>query len=135
MLGEAYAQAGRFEEAFAALDEALAVVDKNDDRFQEAELHRLKGELLLAASADQGVEAEVCFQRALDIARRQQSKAWELRATMSLARLWPRQGRREEARAALAAVYGGYTEGFTTPDLIDARALLESLAQPARTTS
>ena len=135
MLGEAYAQAGRFEEAFAALDEALAVVDKNDDRFQEAELHRLKGELHLAASADQGAEAEVCFQRAIDIARRQQSKAWELRATMSLARLWQRQGRREEAQAALAAVYGGYTEGFTTPDLVDARALLESLAKPARTTS
>ena len=107
MLGETYAQAGRVEEAFAALDEALAIVDKNDDRFQEAELHRLKGELHLAAAADQGVEAEVCFQRAIDIARRQQSKAWELRATMSLARLWPRQGRREEAQAALAAVYGG----------------------------
>jgi predicted ATPase len=77
----------------------------------------------------------VCFQRAIDIARRQQSKAWELRATMSLARLWPRQGRREEAQAALAAAYGGYTEGFTTPDLVDARAMLESLAKPARTTS
>ena len=98
MLGEAYTQAGRFEEAFAALNEALAVVDKNDDRFHEAELHRLKGELLLAATADQGVEAEVSFQRAIDIARRQHSKSWELRATMSLARLWQRQSRREEAR-------------------------------------
>jgi predicted ATPase len=135
MLGETYAQAGRVEEAFAAFDEALAVVDKNDDRFQEAELHRLKGEVLLAASADQRAEAEVCFQRAIDIARRQQSKAWELRATMSLARLWQRQGRREEAQTALAAAYGGYTEGFTTPDLVDARAMLESLAKPARTTS
>ena len=135
MLGEAYTQAGRFEEAFAALNEALAVVDKNDDRFHEAELHRLKGELLLAATADQGVEAEVSFQRAIDIARRQHSKSWELRATMSLARLWQRQGRDEEAQAALAAVYGSYTEGFTTPDLIDARALLESLAKPGTTTS
>jgi predicted ATPase len=135
MLGETYAQAGRFEEAFTTFDKALATVDEHDDRFQEAELHRLKGELLLAASADQGVEAEACFERALDIARRQQSKAWELRATMSLARLWQRHGRREEARAALAAVYGGYTEGFTTPDLVDARAMLETLAKPARTTS
>ena len=135
MLGEAYTQAGRFEEAFAALNEALAVVDKNDDRFHEAELHRLKGELLLAATADQGVEAEVSFRRAIDIARRQQSKSWELRATMSLARLWQRQGRREEAQAALAAVYGSYTEGFTTPDLVDARALLESLAEPTGTTT
>jgi len=88
-----------------------------------------------AAGANQGVEAEVCFQRAIDIARRQQSKAWQLRATTSLARLWQGQGRREEAQAALAAVYGGYTEGFTTPDLVDARALLESLAKPARTAS
>ena len=130
MLGEAYTQAGRFEDAFAALNEALAVVDKNDDRFHEAELHRLKGELLLAATADQGVEAEACFQRAIDIARRQHSKAWELRATVSLARLWQRQGRTDDARAALAVVYGTYTEGFTTPDLVDARALLDSLAEP-----
>ena len=121
--------------ARGARTKALAVAEKNDDRFHEAELHRLKGELLLAESADQGVAAEACFRRAIEIARRQQSKAWELRATMSLARLWQRQGRRDEAQAALAAVYGSYTEGFTTPDLVDARALLESLAEPARTTS
>ena len=135
MLGEAYTQAGRFEEAFAALTEALTVVDKNDDRFHEAELHRLKGELLLVATANQGVEAEESFQRAIDIARRQHSKSWELRATVSLARLWQRQGRREEAQAALAAVYSSYTEGFTTPDLIDARTLLGSLAEPTGTTT
>jgi len=109
MLGEAYTRAGRFEEAFAALDEALSVVDKNDDRFQEAELHRLKGELHLAAAGGQEVEAEVCFQRAIAIARRQQSKAWELRATMSLARHWQERDRRGEAQSALGAVYGGYT--------------------------
>ena len=125
MLGEAYTQAGRFEEALAALNEALAVVDKNDDRFHEAEIHRLKGELLLAASADQGVEAEACFQHAIDIARRQHSKAWELRATMSLARRWQQQGKRADARQALAAVYDTFTEGWTTPDMIDARALLQ----------
>jgi predicted ATPase len=135
MLGEAYAQAGRFEEALAALTEALAVVDKNDDRFYEAELHRLKGELLLVATANQGVDAEVSFRRAIDIARQQHSKSWELRATVSLARLWQRQGRREEAQAALAAVYSSYTEGFTTPDLIDARTLLRNLAEPTGTTT
>ncbi len=95
---------------------------------QEAELHRLKGELLLAESPDQAAAAEDCFRQAIETARRQQSRAWELRATMSLARLWQRQGRRDEARAALAAVYGTYTEGFTTPDLVDAAALLEDLA-------
>ena len=128
MLGEAFTQAGRFEEAFAALNEALAVVDKNDDRCHLAELHRLKGELLLGATADQDGAAEMSFQRAIDIARRQHSKAWELRATVSLARLWQRHGRDEEAHAALAAIYGTYTEGFTTPDLIAARVLLDSLA-------
>ena len=105
----------------------MAIAEKNDDRCQEAELHRLKGELLLAESPDQAA-AEDCFRQAIETARRQQSKAWELRATMSLARLWQRQGRRDEARDALAAVYGTYTEGFTTPDLVEAKALLEALA-------
>jgi serine/threonine protein kinase/tetratricopeptide (TPR) repeat protein len=130
MLGDAYTQSGRFEDAHKALGEGLAVAEKNDDRCHEAELHRLKGELLLAESSDEAA-AEGCFRQAVETARRQQSRAWELRATVSLARLWQRQGRREEARAALAAVYGTYTEGFTTPDLVDAAALLESLASPS----
>src|SRR5262249_66982 len=100
----------------------------NDDRSQEAELHRQKGELFLAESPDEVGAAEDCFHRAIDIARQQQSRAWELRATMSLARLWQRQGRRDEARAALTAAYGTFTEGFTTPDLVDTTALLNSLA-------
>jgi predicted ATPase len=128
MVGDAFTQAGRFQDAHQALDEALALAEKNDDRFQEAELHRLKGELLLAESPDQAGGAEDCFRQAIETARRQQSKAWELRATMSLTRLWQRQRRRDEARAALAAVYGTYTEGFTTPDLVEAGALLEALA-------
>ena len=127
MLGDAYTQAGRFEDAHKALNEGLAVAEKNDDRCHEAELHRLKGELFLAEANDEAA-AEERFHTAIETARRQQSKGWELRATMSLARLWQRQGRRDEARAALAAVYGTYTEGFTTPDLVDARVLLESLA-------
>ena len=96
MLGDAYTQSGRFEDAHKALNEGLAVAEKNDDRCHEAELHRLKGELLLAESPDQIAAAEDCFRRAIETARRQQSKAWELRATMSLARLWQRQGRRDE---------------------------------------
>jgi predicted ATPase len=128
MLGEAYTQSARFEDAHQALDGGLAVAEKNDDRCHEAELHRLKGELLLAESPDQTAVAEECFRRAVATARRQGSKGWELRATMSLARLWQRLGRRDEARAALAAVYDTYTEGFTTPDLVEAGALLEALA-------
>ena len=126
-LGEAYTLSGRFEDARRSLDEGLAIAEKNDERCQEAELHRLKGELLLAESSDQ-TAAEDCFHRAIDIARRQQSKAWELRGTISLARLWQRQGRHDEARGVLAAIYGTYTEGFTTPDLVDAKVLLEALA-------
>jgi predicted ATPase len=128
LLGDAYTQSARFEDAHKALDEGLAVAEKNDDRCHEAELHRLKGELLLAESPDRIAAAEDCFRRAIDTAQSQQSKGWELRATMSLARLWQRQGRSDDARAALAAVYGTYTEGFTLPDLVEAGALLEALA-------
>ena len=84
--------------------------------------------MLLAESLDQATAAEECFHQAIETARRQQSKGWELRTTMSLARLWQRQGRRAEGHAALAAVYGTYTEGFTTPDLVDAKELLETLS-------
>jgi tetratricopeptide (TPR) repeat protein len=125
--GETNTKAFRFDDARRILDEGLALAEERDERFLEAELHRLKGELHLAEANDQAA-AEACFCTAIETARRQQSKAWELRATMSLARLWQRQGRRDEARAALAAVYGSYTEGFTTPDLVDAAAQLNSLA-------
>jgi class 3 adenylate cyclase/tetratricopeptide (TPR) repeat protein len=127
MLGEAYMHSARFEDAHKALSEGLSVAEKNDDRSYEAELHRLKGELQLAEASNEAA-AEACFHQAIEIARRQQSRAWELRATTSLARLWQRQGRRDQARAALAAVYDTFTEGFTTPDLLDAAALLRHLA-------
>ena len=126
-LGQAYTMAGQFEAARRALDDGLALVQKNDERFQESELQRLLGELHLVQTDDQ-VAAEECFRTAIQTARRQQSRAWELRSTTSLAGLWQRQGRRDEARDALAAVYGTYTEGFAMPDLIDARALLEALS-------
>jgi serine/threonine protein kinase/predicted ATPase len=128
MLSDAYTQSGRFHEAHEALNEGLAIAEENDDRCHEAELHRLRGELLLAESADQIPAAEQCFRHATETARCQGSRGWELRTTMSLARLWQRLGRRDDAHAALAAVYSTYTEGFTTPDLVEARALLETLA-------
>ena len=137
MVGDAYMQIGRLDDAHRVFDEALATGEKNDDRFQEAELHRLQGALHLTETNDEAA-AEACFHTAIATARRQQSKAWELRATTSLARLWQRQGRREEARGALGEVYGRYTEGFETPDLVDARALLESLGAeraPARSSN
>jgi predicted ATPase len=117
-------------EALKALNDGLSIAEENDDRFQEAELHRLLGELHLARQDDQGT-AEVCFRKAIEIARGQQSRAWELRATTSLARLWRRQGRRDEARDALAAIYATFTEGFTTPDLVESKALLDELAGAA----
>jgi predicted ATPase len=128
LLGDAYTQSARFEDAHKALDEGLEVADRNDDRCHEAELHRLKGELLLAESPDRAAAAEDCFRRATETARHQRSKGWELRATMSLARLWQSQGRRDDAHAALAAVYNTYKEGFTMPDLVEARTLLEALS-------
>jgi adenylate cyclase len=127
ILGEACTKEGKFDEARQALEEGLAVATKNDERYQEAELHRLKGELHLAETNNL-TAAEECFQTAMQTARRQQSKARELRAAMSLARLWQRQGRHAKAHAVLAPVYATYTEGFTTPDLVESRALLE---QPA----
>jgi class 3 adenylate cyclase/predicted ATPase len=127
VLGDAHIQAARFGVARAALDEGLAVAEKNDERLQEAELHRLRGDLLMAESPEKAVAAEDCFLQAIETARRQRSRAWELRATMSLARLWQRQGRCNEARDALATVYNTYTEGLATPDLVDAKLLLNAL--------
>jgi predicted ATPase len=127
-LGEAFTQAGRFEDALVALEKGLALAEKTGEHCQAAEQHRLEGELLLVQSRDQSSLAEECFHQAIQTARRQHSRAWELRATLSLARLWQREGRCEEARAALARIYGTYTEGFTTPDLVDAEALLKILS-------
>jgi predicted ATPase len=128
MLGDAYTQSARFEDAHKALNEGLEVAEKNENRCHEAELHRLQGELLLTESPDQTAAAEDCFRRAIEMALRQGSKGWALRATMSLARLWQRLDRRDDAHAALASVYSTYTEGFTTPDLVEAGTLLEALA-------
>ena len=102
--------------------------DPSGQRYCEAELHRLKGELLLLRSADQHAAAEACFHQALDVARRQQTKSFELRAALSLSRLWQQQGKRQEAHDLLAPIYHWFTEGFDTADLQETRALLEALA-------
>jgi predicted ATPase len=128
ILGDAYTRSGRFDDAHATLDEGLAVAEKNDNRCHLAELHRLNGELLSAEFPDRASDAEACFRRAIETAQSQGSKGWELRAATSLARFWHRQGRPAEARAALAAVFETFTEGFSTPDLMDAAGLLETLA-------
>jgi predicted ATPase len=126
-LAEAYGQVGQTGEGLTLLDEALAAVHKTGERFCEAELYRLKGELLLVCSAENHGEAEACFQQALTVARQQQARSWELRAATSLSRLWQQQGKQAEAHALLAPIYGWFTEGFDTADLQDAKALLEEL--------
>jgi predicted ATPase len=103
-------------------------VDKRGERWCEAELQRLKGVLLLQQASDNQAEAEACFHHALDIARNQQAKSFELRAATSLARLWQQQGKSDAAQQVLGDVYGWFTEGFDTADLQDAKALLEELA-------
>ncbi len=115
-------------------------MDKTGERFYEAELHRLKGTLTLQSEvrgpkSEVEREAEECFQKAIEIARRQQAKSLELRATMSLARLWQQQGKKDDARQMLAEIYNWFTEGFDTKDLQDAKALLEELEGRAVLTS
>ena len=127
LLAEACGHTAQADEGLRLLAEALAVADHHAERWYEAELYRLKGELLLAQSPHQHTDAEACFQHALTIARRQQAKSWELRTATCLARLWQRQGKRAEAHALLAPVYGWFTEGFDTADLQEAKALLDAL--------
>jgi len=136
LLAEALAKVGQRTAGLEALAEALATVATSGVRWWEAELHRLRGELLLlraakshpAQDSQEQHEAETCFQHALDVARQQQAKSLELRATMGLARLWQRQGKRAQAHTLLAPIYGWFTEGFDTADLQEAKALLEELA-------
>jgi predicted ATPase/class 3 adenylate cyclase len=115
LLAEACREAGRLDEGLSALTEALAAADEHEIRHYEAETHRLRGELLLRQEHSNAAEAQSCFQRAVEIARNQSAKSLELRATTSLARLLAKQGRRDEARAMLAEIYGWFTEGLTRP--------------------
>src|SRR5262249_54445705 len=128
LLAEASAQVGQTAKGLEALAAALAALAKSMTRWWEAELYRLKGALLLQHIGAQPEEAEACFQQALAVARRQQAQALELRAAMSLARLWQRQSKRTAARELLAPIYGWFTEGFDTADLQEAKALLAALS-------
>ena len=133
-LAEAALRQGQVADGLQAVAEALRLTATNFDRFWEAELHRLQGELLLAQAGTQhpahgsgAADAAMRFQQALDIARRQEAKSLELRAAMSLSRLWQTQGRHAEAHMLLAGIYGWFTEGFATADLQAAQALLKAL--------
>ena len=128
MLAEVHSIMGQAEAGLTALREALALVEKTGERYYEAELYRLTGELLLQHAAPEVSHAEACFQQALNIARCQQAKSLELRAAMSLGRLWQQQGKRQEARALLAPIYGWFTEGFDTADLQEAKTLLHAVS-------
>jgi predicted ATPase len=128
-LAEAQGKVGRPEEGLTTLDEALALVVETGERVWEAELCRLRAELLLMQGDE--VKAEASLHKAIEVARRQQAKSWELRATTSLSRLWQSRGRGAEAHRMLAEIYDWFTEGFDTPDLREARGLLEELSQSA----
>ena len=118
----------QFDDAWRCIGEAMTAVETTKERWFEAEVNRIAGEIALKSPEPDTARAEAYFERALDVAREQQAKSWELRAAMSMARLWRDQGKREEARDLLAPVYGWFTEGFDTLDLKEAKALLEELA-------
>ena len=144
-LATIYGKIGQPREGLAQLAQALDTTAQIGERWWETETYRLKGELILsndergmmndewgtgeARGLSQAAEAEACFHTALDVARRQEAKSWELRAAMSLARLWQQQDKKQEARDLLASVYDWFTEGFDTPDLIDAKALIDELSE------
>jgi predicted ATPase len=119
---------GKFDEAWRCIGEATIAVEKTKETWLEAEVHRVAGEIELTTSEHDASKAEGYFQRALSLARSQQAKSWELRAAMSMARLWRDQGKQDEARELLAPVYSWFTEGFDTRDLKEAKALLNELA-------
>ena len=127
-LASAYADIGLFDDAWRCVGDAIAAMEKTKERWFEAEVHRLAGEIVLKSPQSDSAKAQSYFERALAVARQQQAKSWELRAAMSLARLWRDQGKVQQARELLAPVYGWFTEGFDTRDLKEAKALLEELA-------
>jgi predicted ATPase len=129
LLAEVAAQVGQREEGLRLVAEALTAFEHSGRGDLLAEAYRLQGVLLLPQAGAEAGHAEACFQQALTIARRQQAKSWELRAAMSLARLWQQQGKRAAAQALLAPLYNWFTEGFDTADLQDAKALLDALGE------
>jgi predicted ATPase len=126
-LARAYAELGQFDDAWRSIYEAMSTVETTKERLFEADIYRAAGEIALKSPERDAGKAEAYFKRSLTVSRQQRAKSWELRAAMSMARLWRDQGKREEARELLAPVYGWFTEGFDTRDLKEAKALLEEL--------
>ena len=127
LLGKCYAELGQPDEALRSVDEAKEVIERTGETWFEAHVHRIAGEIALKSPQPDIAKAEAHFERALAVARQQQAKSWELRAAMSMSRLWRDQGKPQQARELLAPVYGWFTEGFNTHDLKKAKALLEEL--------
>ena len=134
-LAAAYAELSQFDDAARCVGEAMTTIEATKEKWYEAEVNRLAGEIALKSPRPDAAKAEAHFERALVVAREQQAKSWELRAAMSLARFWHDQGRRAEAHDLLAPVYGWFTEGFDTCDLKEAKTLLAALASPGGKTS
>jgi predicted ATPase len=128
-MAEAHGKLGQAGEGLKLIEEALARAHDTAELAHEPDLHRMKGELLLMLDPPNSAEAEQCFRTAIEHSRKHRAKSWELRATISLARLLIKQRKRNQARAMLAEIYGWFTEGFDTADLKDARALLEELGR------
>ena len=126
-LAEAFAKLGQPAEGLSRLREAAKLIEATNERYNEAEVNRMAGEIALKSPERDVAKAEVYFERALAVARAQQAKSWELRAAMGMARLWRDQGKHRDARDLLAPVYGWFTEGFATPDLKEAKALLDEI--------
>jgi predicted ATPase len=127
-LAKAYADLGQFNDAWRCIGEAMTAVETTKERWWEAEVNRTAGEITLLSPEPDAAKAEAYFEQALAVSRQQQAKSFELRASMSLARLWRDQGKVQQAQELLSPVYGWFTEGFETRDLKDAKALLEELA-------
>ena len=127
LVSEAYAAIGQLDDAWRCIGEATTAIQTTKENWCEAEVHRVAGEIALMSPDLDAAKAEAHFEHALAIAREQQAKSWELRAAMSMARLWRDQGKRQQAHDLLAPVYGWFTEGFDTLDLKEAEALLEQL--------
>jgi class 3 adenylate cyclase/predicted ATPase len=126
-LARAHAELGQFEEAWRCIGEAMTFVETAKERWCEAEVYRVAGEIALMSPEPDAAKAEACFGRALAVARKQHAKSWELRATMSMTRLWRDQGKPQQAHELLAPIYGWFTEGFDTLDLKEAKAMLDEL--------
>ena len=123
-----YADIGKCDEAWSKIDETMTAMETTKEKWCEAEVNRIAGEIALKSPEPDAAKAEAYFERALAVARQQEAKSWELRAAISLARLWRSQGKPQQARELLAPVYGWFTEGFDTRDLKDAKVLLDELA-------